>query len=47
MSVALNPEKFAKHFFDLGVSQQLKMLVRKSKNINMDVQKSTKISYKK
>ncbi len=40
LSVALNPDKFAKHFYDLGVSQAVEKVSKKSKNINMDVRKA-------
>ena len=40
LSVALNPDKFAKHFYDLGVSQAVENVSKKSKNINMDVRKA-------
>tara|TARA_R100001224_G_scaffold22698_1_gene11703 strand:+ start:2428 stop:3552 length:1125 start_codon:yes stop_codon:yes gene_type:complete len=40
LSVALNPDRFAKHFYDLGVSQAVENVSKKSKNINMDVRKA-------
>jgi len=40
LSVALNPDKFAKHFYDLGVAQAVENVSKKSKNINMDVRKA-------
>ena len=43
MSVALNPDRFAKHFYDLGVSQTVDSVSKKSKNINMDVRKSPRL----
>jgi len=43
MSVALNPDRFAKHFFDLGVSQTVENVSKKSKNINMDVRKAPRL----
>ena len=40
LSVASNPDKFAKHFYDLGMSQAVENVSKKSKNINMDVRKA-------
>ena len=46
LSVALNPDKFAKHFYDLGVSQTVDDVSKKSKNINMDVRQAPRLSTK-
>ena len=46
ISVALNPDKFAKHFYDLGVSQTVDDVSRKSKNINMDVRQAPRMNAK-
>ena len=43
LSVALNPDRFAKHFYDLGVSQTVDNVSKKSKNINMDVRKTPRL----
>lgn len=43
LSVALNPEKFAKHFYDLGVAQTVDDVSKKSKNINMDVRQAPRL----
>jgi hypothetical protein len=40
LSVASNPDKFAKYFYDLGMSQAVENVSKKSKNINMDVRKA-------
>jgi hypothetical protein len=41
LSVAMNPDKFAKHFYDQGVASALDNSNRKSKNINMDVRQQS------
>jgi len=41
LSVAMNPDKFAKHFYDQGVSATVDNVSRKSKNINMDVRQQS------
>ena len=46
LSVASNPDKFAKHFYDLGVSHTVDNVSKKSKNINMDVRKAPRLSTK-
>tara|TARA_Y100001938_G_scaffold142445_1_gene213703 strand:- start:4091 stop:5233 length:1143 start_codon:yes stop_codon:yes gene_type:complete len=43
LSVALNPDKFAKHFYDLGVAQAVESVSKKSKNINMDVRQAPRL----
>jgi len=40
-SVAMNPDKFAKHFYEQGVAATVDNVSRKSKNINMDVRKQS------
>ena len=40
-SVAMNPDKFAKHFYDQGVAETVDNVSRKSKNINMDVRQQS------
>ena len=40
LSVAMNPERFAKFFYEQGMSDAVDDLSRKSKNINMDVRQS-------
>ena len=40
-SVAMNPDKFAKHFYDQGVAAAVDNVSRKSKNINMDVRQQS------
>ena len=40
MSIASNPEKFAKFFYELGASEAVEDVSRKSKNINMDIRQS-------
>ena len=41
LSVAMNPDKFAKHFYDQGAASALDNSNRKSKNINMDVRQQS------
>ena len=41
-SVAMNPDKFAKHFYDQGVAAAVDKVSRKSKNIDMDVRQQSK-----
>jgi len=41
LSVAMNPDKFAKHFYDQGVASAIDNVSRKSKNINMDVRQQS------
>jgi len=40
LAVAMNPERFAKFFYEQGMSDAVDDLSRKSKNINMDVRQS-------
>mgnify|MGYP003114495593 CR=1 FL=1 len=40
ISVAMNPEKFAQHFYNQGVSNTVDNVSKKSKNINMDIRQS-------
>jgi len=40
-SVAMNPDKFAKHFYEQGVAATVDNVSRKSKNINMDVRQQS------
>jgi hypothetical protein len=41
LSVAMNPDKFAKHFYEQGVASAIDNVSRKSKNINMDVRQQS------
>ena len=41
LSVAMNPDKFAKHFYEQGVAATVDNVSRKSKNINMDVRQQS------
>ena len=41
LSVAMNPDKFAKHFYEQGVAATIDDVSRKSKNINMDVRQQS------
>ena len=41
LSVAMNPDKFAKHFYEQGVAATIDNVSRKSKNINMDVRQQS------
>ena len=40
-SVAMNPDKFAKHFYEQGVAATVDNVSRKSKSINMDVRQQS------
>ena len=40
-SVAMNPDKFAKYFYEQGVAATVDNVSRKSKNINMDVRQQS------
>lgn len=40
LAVAMNPERFAKFFYEQGMSAAVDDVTRKSKNINMDVRQS-------
>ena len=46
LSVAMNPEKFAKFFYEQGVAATVDDVARKSKNINMDVRRAPQLSTK-
>jgi hypothetical protein len=46
MSIAMNPEKFAKFFYEQGVAATVDDVARKSKNINMDVRRAPQLSTK-
>jgi hypothetical protein len=46
LSVAMNPDKFAKHFYEQGAASALDSSNRKSKNINMDVRQQSQVSSK-
>jgi hypothetical protein len=41
LSVAMNPDKFAKHFYEQGVASAIDDVSRRSKNINMDVRQQS------
>ena len=40
LAVAMNPERFAKFFYEQGMSAAVDDVARKSKNINMDIRQS-------
>tara|TARA_R100000935_G_scaffold50389_1_gene76238 strand:+ start:67 stop:1203 length:1137 start_codon:yes stop_codon:yes gene_type:complete len=40
LSMAMNPDKYAKFFYDQGVSDTVDNVSKKSKNINMDIRQS-------
>jgi hypothetical protein len=40
LAVAMNPEKFARYFYEQGVSNAVDNVTKKSKNINMDVRQA-------
>tara|TARA_Y100001972_G_scaffold128419_1_gene189042 strand:+ start:5424 stop:6560 length:1137 start_codon:yes stop_codon:yes gene_type:complete len=40
LSMAMNPEKFAKFFYDQGVADTVEDVSKKSKNINMDIRQA-------
>ena len=46
LSVAMNPDKFARYFYEQGVSNAVDNVVKKSKNINMDVRQAPRLSGK-
>ena len=46
MSIAMNPEKFAKFFYEQGGAATVDDVARKSKNINMDVRRAPQLSTK-
>ena len=41
LAVAMNPDKFAKHFYERGIAATIDNVSRKSKNINMDVRQES------
>ena len=46
LSLAMNPEKFAKFFYEQGVAATVDDVARKSKNINMDIRRAPQLSTK-
>jgi hypothetical protein len=40
LSIAMNPEKFAKFFYEQGKSEATEDVMRKAKNINMDIRRA-------
>ena len=40
LSMAMNPEKYARFFYDQGVADTVDDVSKKSKNINMDIRQS-------
>jgi len=44
ISMAMNPEKFAKFFYEQGMADSVEDSARKSKNINMDIRTQTQSS---
>jgi hypothetical protein len=40
LAVAMNPERFAKHFYEQGAADAADDLMRKTKNINMSERKA-------
>ncbi len=46
ISVAMNPEKFAKYFYEQGVAATVDDVAKKSKNINMDVRRAPQLNTK-
>ena len=40
LSIAMNPDKFAKFFYEQGVAEAVDNVTKKSKNINMDVRQA-------
>ena len=44
--MAMNPEKFAKFFYEQGVAATVDDVARKSKNINMDVRRAPQLNTK-
>jgi rubrerythrin len=41
LAVAMNPERFAKHFYEQGIADATDDLLRKTKNINMSERRAT------
>ena len=46
LAVAMNPEKFAKHFYEQGKSEGTDDLLRKTKNVNMSSRNTPEVSSK-
>lgn len=46
LSIAMNPDKFAKHFYEQGQAAAVDDFSKKSKNINMGVRKATDVGTK-
>ena len=46
LAVAMNPEKFAKHFYEQGKSEGTDDLLRKTKNVNMSARNTPEVSSK-
>jgi hypothetical protein len=46
LSAAMNPDKFAKFFYEQGVASAIDDVARKSKNITMDIRKSPQLTTK-
>tara|TARA_R110001583_G_scaffold84165_2_gene221565 strand:- start:595 stop:1722 length:1128 start_codon:yes stop_codon:yes gene_type:complete len=46
LAMAMNPEKFAKFFYEQGVAATVDDVARKSKNINMDVRRAPQLNTK-
>ena len=46
LAVAMNPEKFAKHFYEQGRSEGTDDLLRKTKNVNMSSRNTPEVSSK-
>jgi len=44
LAVAMNPEKFAKYFYEQGVANAVDNVTRKSKNINMDIRQTPQVT---
>lgn len=40
LSIAMNPDKFAKFFYEQGVASATEDMAKRSKNINMDIRTS-------
>ena len=47
LSLAMNPEKYAKFFYEQGKSEGVDGLVRKTKNVNMNVRRTPEVSTQK
>ena len=46
LALAMNPEKFAKFFYEQGKSQATDDVIRKTKNINMSARTAPEVSVK-